>query len=94
MNELHMLRLLGDKGSALRPPYTKAVEDGIFELRVSQGSNITRAMFFFYVGNRIIVTNGFVKKQQETPKSEIALAKARRKDFLAQEEKRKRKETE
>ena len=30
----------------------------------------------------IILTNGFVKKTQKTPRKEIKLAKARRKDFL------------
>lgn len=39
-------------------------------------------MYFFYYEGRIILTNGFVKKTQKTPKSEIALAKKYKKDFL------------
>ena len=39
----------------------------------------------FYYGGRIILTNGFIKKTQNTPKSEIERAKQYRKDFLERE---------
>ena len=80
-----MLLLLEEKGNALRKPYTESLGDGIFELRAIQGNNISRALFFFYFNQRIIVTNGFIKKQQKTPANEIKLAKERRLDFLRQE---------
>lgn len=35
---------------------------------------------------KIILTNGFIKKTQKTPKAEIALAKKYRKDYLNREE--------
>ncbi len=79
-----MLELLEEKGNALRKPYTESLGDGIFELRVIQGKNISRALFFFYVDQKIVVTNGFIKKQRKTPASEIQLAKERRLDFLRQ----------
>ena len=44
-----MLELLEEKGNALRKPYTESLGDGIFELRVIQGNNISRALFFFYI---------------------------------------------
>ena len=37
---------------------------------------------FFFSGRKIIVTNGFVKKSQETPPSEIEMAKKYRTDYL------------
>ena len=80
-----MLQILMEKGNELREPYTKYLEDGLFELRVKQGNNITRAIFFFYVNNTIIVTNGFVKKQQKTPKKEIEKAKKFKADFYLKE---------
>ena len=80
-----MLLLLEEKGNALRKPYTESLGDGIFELRAIQGNNISRALFFFYFNQRIIVTNGFIKKQRKTPSSEIQIAKERRLDFLRQE---------
>ncbi len=86
-----MMLLLAEKGNGLRKPYTEQLEDGIFELRAIQGNNISRALFFFYVGKRIIITNGYVKKQQKTPRKEIDLAKARKNDFYRQEIMRQRK---
>ena len=65
------------------------MEDGIFELRCKLGSNITRALYFFYVGKRIVVTNGFIKKTQKTPPGEIKLAKDRRKDWIERQEREK-----
>ena len=70
------------KGIALREPYSKYLEDGIFELRCKLGSNHTRVLYFFYSGRKIILTNGFVKKTQRTPKKEIRLAQKRRDDYI------------
>jgi len=78
-----MLELLGEKGTSLRMPYSSYLEDGIFELRCIQGNNITRVLYFFYIGEKIIVTNGFVKKTQKTPRKEVNLAKNRRSDWLS-----------
>jgi len=39
-------------------------------------------LYFFYIGQKIILTNGFIKKTQKTPKSEIELAKKYRHDFV------------
>ena len=55
---------------------------GIFELRAKVGTDISRVLYFFYYEGRIIMTNGFVKKTQKTPKEEIQIAKDRRKDFI------------
>lgn len=77
-----MIGLLQEKGNQLREPYSKHVDDGIFELRCKLGTNITRVLYFFYYDNQIILTNGFVKKTQKTPRQEIKLAKERRADYL------------
>ena len=46
-----------------------------------ESSNITRVFYFFYVGKKAILTNGFVKKSQKTPKRELALAKKYKADY-------------
>lgn len=66
----------------MREPYSKYLEDGIFEIRAKIGTNITRVLYFFYHGREIILTNGFIKKTQKTPKKEIELAKKYRDDYL------------
>lgn len=83
---LRTVALLRDAGPSLREPYSKPLDDGIFEIRTKFGSDITRVLYFFMVGQKIILTNGFIKKTQKTPASEIALAKQYRADYLARKE--------
>ena len=54
--------------------YLRHVEDGIYEVRVKLGSNIYRAFGFFDGNKLVIVLNGFVKKTQKTPRTEIKRA--------------------
>ncbi len=56
--------------------------DGVWEIRVPFGGNIFRLLGFLEVGNVIILTHGFQKKTQETPKKEIKLAENRKKEYL------------
>lgn len=77
-----MVDILEQYGNQLREPYSKSLEDGIFELRAKVGTDISRVLYFFYYEGRIILTHGFVKKTQKTPPSEIKKAKQYRKDFL------------
>lgn len=76
------LSMLEEFGAALREPYSKHLNEGIFELRIKQSSNISRILYFFYSGGRIVLTNGFVKKAQRTGKEEISLAKRYRREYL------------
>ena len=77
---------LQNNGNDLREPYSKHLDDGIFELRAKVGTDISRVLYFFFIGQRVILTNGFIKKTQKTPKKEINLAKKYRNDFLQREE--------
>ena len=43
------LKLLEEKGTELRLPYSEHLDDGIFELRTKQGTNIVRNLYFFFV---------------------------------------------
>lgn len=83
---LRTIELLENNGHNLREPYSKAIGDGIFELRVKVSSDITRVLFFFAKGRQIVLTNGFVKKTDKTPKSEIDRAQKFRAEYLSREE--------
>lgn len=78
---LHELKILEEFGTGLREPYSKLIQDGIFELRIKQSSNISRIFYFFRSGNKIILTHGFIKKTQKTPKKEIEKAIKYKEDF-------------
>lgn len=80
------IMLLEENGNELRAPYSEHLSDGIFELRAKVGSNITRVMYFFYVDRRIVLTNGFVKKTQKTPRAELERAIKYRADYLRRKE--------
>ncbi|WP_344979096.1 type II toxin-antitoxin system RelE/ParE family toxin [Compostibacter hankyongensis] len=56
--------------------YLKHIEqtEGLFEIRVQQGSDIFRIFCFFDKGQLIVLTSGFQKKTQKTPKKEIEKA--------------------
>lgn len=56
--------------------YLKHIEntDGLFEIRVQQGSDIFRIFCFFDEGRLVVIANGFQKKTQKTPKGEIVRA--------------------
>ena len=75
-----LLELLEEKGNLLREPYSKAIEDGIFELRCKVGSNAYRVLYFYYFRRRIILTNGFTKKTQNGTK--ISCTTAAKRDII------------
>ena len=82
------LGILEENGPDLREPYSKHLDDGIFEVRAKVSTNISRVLYFFYIGMRIILTHGFTKKVQKTPPLEIERAKSYRKEFLESEAKK------
>lgn len=80
---LRALQILEEFGNGLREPDSKHLRNGIFELRVRQGNDIVRVLYFFYERRSIVVTSGFVKKSQKTPKTEVEKALKRKRDFEA-----------
>ena len=53
----------------------------IWEIRIQVGGNIFRVLGFMDKGDHVVLTNGFAKKSQKTPRQEIALAEQRRQDY-------------
>jgi phage-related protein len=75
------LEILAEYGNTLREPYSKAISNGLFELRIKFAGDTTRIFYFFYVKNTIVLTNGFVKKTKKTPKQELELALKYKADY-------------
>ena len=68
--------------------YLKHLEgtDGLYEIRVQQGSDIFRIFCFFDEGKLVVLLNGFQKKSQKTPKAEIQKAEALKAQYYADKE--------
>lgn len=79
---LRSIQALQEMGIALKMPLSEALGDGIFELRAKVGSNISRVMYFFVIGNQAILTHGFIKKTQKIPPRELQRAKDIRADYI------------
>jgi len=55
--------------------------EGLYEIRIQQGSDIFRIFCFFDDRQLVIITNGFQKKTQKTPKKEIEKAIIIKKEY-------------
>jgi phage-related protein len=67
-----------------RPPLSKAINDGLFELR-HVGKLNTRVLYFFMKGRRIVAVHGIRSKAQDIPARDRAVAVERRRDWLARQ---------
>jgi len=63
--------------------FVKYLRDEIYELRAEHGGNIFRVFFIFDDGNVVMLFNGFQKKTQKTPQSEINKAIQLKKEYYA-----------
>ena len=54
---------------------------GLYEIRVKVETNIYRVFCCYDKGSIVVLFNGFVKKTQKTPKSEIEKAEAIMKEY-------------
>jgi phage-related protein len=67
-------------GADLRMPHSRAMGGGLFELRPKGPEGIGRVFYCTQVGKSIVMLHSFVKKTQETPDSEMRVARKRLKD--------------
>jgi phage-related protein len=56
--------------------------DGLFEIRVITAQLSIRILCFLDEGRLVVLTNGFLKKTQKTPRKEIELAIRLREEYL------------
>jgi len=64
--------------------------DGLYEIRVSSGSNAFRIFCFFDEGQLVILLNGFQKKTQKTPTGELERAIKLKKQYYEDKKKQSR----
>ena len=77
---LRLTELLIEFGMDLRLPHSRAMGDGLFELRPKGKEGIARIFYCTLVGKQIVILHGFIKKTQETPHKELMTALQRMKE--------------
>jgi phage-related protein len=83
---LWVLKLVRELDPVPSQHFTKLVNtDDIWEVRVQLGGNIFRLLGFLEGDSLVILTNGFQKKTQKTPRREIELAQARKREHQSRE---------
>lgn len=72
-------------GPNLGMPHTRALGNGLFEIRAKADGGIGRVFFCTMVGRKIIILHSFIKKTDKTPKRELDIALNRQKEVLSNE---------
>ena len=75
--------LLEEFGHKLPYPHARYIGNDVFELRFRGQEGHIRVLYFFYHQDRVIFTNGFIKKTGKMPKNEIEIAIERRSKYLS-----------
>lgn len=73
----HLTDLMIEFGSNLGLPHTKAIDKGLFELRVKSKEGIARVFFCTKIGKKIVMLHSYIKKSQKIPKRELKIAISR-----------------
>lgn len=79
--------LLIEFGMSLHLPHSRALGQGLFELRPKGREGIARVFYCTLVGGKIVMLHGFVKKTQKTPQKELILARHRMREVKDEKQK-------
>jgi len=67
-------------GPDLGMPHTRAMGQGLFELRLKAPGGIARVLYCTIVDQKIVMLHQFVKKTERTPAKELEIARRRMKE--------------
>lgn len=68
-------------GPDLGMPHTRAMGDGLFELRLKAAEGIARVFYCTTIGRKIVILHQFIKQTSKTPKRELSIAKRRMREI-------------
>lgn len=80
---IHYTKRMIIHGPNLGMPHSRAMSDGLFELRMKASEGIGRVFYCTLVEQTIVVLHSFLKKTQKTPAGELAVARRRMKEVRA-----------
>ena len=68
-------------GPDLGLPHTRAMGNGLFEIRAHGREGIGRALFCTTIGQRVVILHVFIKKSPHAPEADLRLARKRLKEI-------------
>jgi len=77
---IHLTERMITYGTNLGMPHTRAMSNGLFELRMKSKEGIGRVLYCTLVGRHIVMLHAFVKKSQKTPSNDMKIAISRMKE--------------
>jgi len=80
---IHYTKRMLIHGPNLGMPHSRAMGDGLFELRMKASEGIGRVFYCTLIEQTIVMLHTFLKKSRKTPASELAVARKRMKEVRA-----------
>lgn len=72
-----LVERMEEHGPNLGMPFTRAMGDGLYEIRAKGREGIGRAFFCTVIGHRVVVLHTIIKKSQKTPLRALDIARRR-----------------
>jgi phage-related protein len=83
---IHLTQRMLAFGPGLGMPHTRAMGNGLFELRMKSKEGIGRVFFCNRPDRRIMMLHVFMKKSAKTPAKELKLARERMREVQANDD--------
>lgn len=71
---IHLTERMEKYGAYLGEPHTKALGNGLFELRLKGAEGIARVFYCTLIGQQIVMLHSFIKKTTKIPTKELEIA--------------------
>jgi len=78
---IHIFELIELQGANLGMPFTKPLNNGLFEIRAKGEEGIGRSIYCYQKGKTIIILHSFIKKDNKIPKKNLSIAMNRMKNI-------------
>jgi len=69
-------------GPNLKEPHTKALGNGLFELRLKGSEGIARILYCTVINRKIVMLHGFIKKTDKIHSTNLDIARKRMKEVM------------
>ena len=80
---VHLTQRIRTFGPNLGMPHSRAMGEGLFELRMKSKEGIGRVFYCNLPDQRVMMLHAFVKKSEKTPTKELKIARDRMKEVQA-----------